>query len=383
VAFLWRHKGIHRFVKILYFSRDYTTHDHRFLAKLAQTDHQVFYLRLERRGPQLEDRPLPPEIEIVPWSGGQAPAALNDSPRLVWELKGILRRLKPDLVQAGPIQRAAFLAALAGARPLVSVSWGYDLLHDAQRSLWWARATRYTLRRSAAFVGDCNTIRRLALEYGMRADRIVTFPWGVDLAHFTPHAPRTASEPIAPFTLLSTRSWEPIYDVETIAKAFVRAVHLHPGLRLVLLGAGSQAGTLRRILKDVEAAPDGLPRVLYPGQVGYADLPRYYRSADLYLSASHSDGSSISLLEALACGLPALVSDIPGNQEWVTPGENGWLFPIGDVAALTQGILNAAEQRQQLPALGLAARHTAEQRANWDGNFPKLLEAYRMALASA
>jgi len=366
-------------MKILYFSRDYTTHDHRFLAKLAQTGHQIFYLRLERRGHQLEDRPLPPGIENVVWSGGQAPAKLADGPRLVWELKGILRRLKPDIIQAGPLQRSALLAALAGARPLVSVSWGYDLLHDAGASAWWERATRYTLRRSAAFVGDCDTIRRLAIDYGMRPDRIVTFPWGIDLAHFTPPEPPVAVDPAAPFTLLSTRSWEPIYDVETIAKAFVRAARLRPELRLVMLGAGSQAGLLRRILKDVEATPGGLPRVLYPGQVSYADLPRYYRSAGLYLSASRSDGSSISLLEALACGLPALVSDIPGNREWVTHGENGWLFSTGDVAALTQGILNAVEQRRQLAALGRNARRIAEQRADWDKNFPQLLHAYELA----
>ena len=58
-----------------------------------------------------------------------------------------------------------------------------------------------------------------------------------------------------------------------------------------------------------------------------------YRAADLYLSASHSDGSSVSLMEALGCGLPVLVSDIPGNREWVTDGEQGWLFPDGDDAA--------------------------------------------------
>jgi glycosyltransferase involved in cell wall biosynthesis len=119
--------------------------------------------------------------------------------------------------------------------------------------------------------------------------------------------------------------------------------------------------------------------VSFPGQVSYDELPGYYRSADLYLSASHSDGTSISLLEAMACGKPALVSDIPGNREWVTAGENGWWFPDGSAEALAEAIIEAAELRSQLPGMGRAARCTAEQRADWEKNFPELLRAYRLA----
>jgi glycosyltransferase involved in cell wall biosynthesis len=376
-------------MRLLYFSRDYTTHDHRFLSALAKTEHQVAYLRLERRGHQLEERALPPEIEIVQWSGGKAPARWQDGMRLLSELKKVLKRVKPELVLAGPIQRSAFLTALAGFRPLVSMSWGYDLLQDASRNATWDWATRFTLKHSAAMVGDCHTIRQLAVSYGMPDERIVTFPWGVDLEHFTPadkghpvQAVPAGSE--MPFTLLSTRSWEPIYGVETIARAFVKAAGEHPELRLAMLGNGSQASLLHRIL-----ATGGLntasayPRLLFPGQIKYADLPRYYRSADLYISASHSDGTSISLLEAMACGCPVLVSDIPGNREWLQPGENGWLFPDGDVQALGQAILQAVEQRQRLPEMGLAARKTAELRADWKLNFPQLERAFEIALQPA
>jgi len=56
-------------MRILYFSRDYTTHDHRYLSALAKTEHQVGYLRLEKRGHDLDNRPLPSEIELIPWVG--------------------------------------------------------------------------------------------------------------------------------------------------------------------------------------------------------------------------------------------------------------------------------------------------------------------------
>jgi glycosyltransferase involved in cell wall biosynthesis len=68
--------------------------------------------------------------------------------------------------------------------------------------------------------------------------------------------------------------------------------------------------------------------------------------ADLYISPSHVDGSSVSLMEALACGLPALVSDIPANQEWVSEGVNGWLFPDGNADILAEKILAVIAQRR-------------------------------------
>lgn len=375
-------------MRILYFTRDYTSHDYRFLAGLAQAGHEIHYMQLERRGHVLEDRPLPPQVEVVHWAGGKAPARLADGPRLLFDLRRVIYRLQPDILHAGPLQRSAFLAALTGFQPLVSMSWGYDLLRDAQRNGAWRWATRYTLKHSAALVGDCDTIRQLAISYGMPARRIVTFPWGVDLEHFSPGERWTRDdEPPAerPFTLLSTRSWEPIYGVETIARAFVQATRQRPELRLVMLGNGSQAALLRQIF-SASGLSEGSrlldhPGVLLPGQVGYADLPRFYRSADLYIAATHSDGTSISLLEAMACGCPALVSDIPGNREWITPGENGWLTPVGDADALAQAILAAVEQRPALPHMGAAARRLAEQRADWNQNFPRLFDAYHLALA--
>ena len=109
-------------------------------------------------------------------------------------------------------------------------------------------------------------------------------------------------------------------------------------------------------------------------------LPDYYRSADLYVSASHSDGSSVSLLEAMACGVPPLVSDIPGNMEWVTHGRTGWAFADGDVEGLTEGILKAVRNKDNLNSMGLAAREVVEARADWTKNYPKMIEAYQMAI---
>lgn len=360
--------------RIIFFSRDYTTHDYRFLSALANSQYEVFFLRLERNKTQFEDRPLPSGIRQIPWVGGKKVVKIFDSPNLLVDLRRVIRDINPDLIQAGPLQRCAFLVALLGFKPLVSTSWGYDLLMDVNRNQVWRWVTQFTLRRSAIMVGDCDTIRQKAIELGMPDDKIVIFPWGIDLNSFNPgeYPPKQGDQ----FTILSTRGWEPIYGVDILAKAFVKAAKQFQELRLVLLGNGSQANYLRNIFTRGGV----MDRVLFPGQVTQADLPHYFNMADLYVSASHTDGSSVSLMEALACGRPVVVSDIPGNREWVEPGINGWWFKDGQVDDLALKLSQAFHQRQNLTAMSKAARQVAEERADWDNNFPNLLKAYDVVL---
>ena len=365
-------------MKVLYFTRDYTPHDHRFLTALAESEHEIFFLRLERRGHQQEDREPPANVQIVQWVGGHRPAGWFDGPRLLRGLRGVIRRLRPDLIHAGPIHSVALLAALSGFRPLVTMSWGSDLLLDADKNAGYRCTTRYVLSHSDVLVGDCDTVKRKAVEYGMPDAHIVTFPWGVDLEHFSPGESRLRAQQgwQNAFVLLHTRTWAWLYGVDVFAKAFLQAASEIHELHLFMLGGGPLAQQLRGIFSG--GGVQG--RVHFAGQVSQAELPQYYRAADLYISASHSDGSSVSLMEALACGTPVIVSDHASNAEWVRQGVQGWCFPDGDVDALAQAILHAYEHQLQLPEMGQAARQQAEQRANWARNFENLLRAYDLAV---
>jgi glycosyltransferase involved in cell wall biosynthesis len=366
-------------VRILYFTRDYTPHDFRFLTALSKTEHEVFLLRLERANLQREDRPLPAGITLIPWRGGQRPASLKDGPALLGSLKRVLKAIQPDLVHAGPIQTPAFLTALAGFHPLVSMSWGSDLLKDADRNGRWRWATRFTLQHTDVLIGDCLAVQNKAAEFGFKPERVKLFPWGIDLVQFSPDEAPGFRERLGwqdKFVVLTLRSWEPIYGVDGFVQAFARAAQQAPDMRLLLLGNGSQAAAIHQIVQQNNL----LDRVHFGGQVSNSHLPEYYHASDLYVSASHSDGSSVSLMEALGCGLPVLVSDIPGNKEWITSGQEGWLFADGNIEQMSQGLLQAYDRRNEIKQMGIASRLLAEKRADWSKNFLSLLEAYQMAV---
>ncbi len=365
-------------MRVLYFSRDYTAHDHRFLSALAETEDEVLYLRLERQGLKREERPLPAGVREVEWLGGKESFAYRFSVRLMQDLQRVIKEFKPDLIHAGPIQTCAFLTAQAGFSPLVSMSWGSDLLMDADRDEQMTWITQYTLDRTQVFVGDCQAVSDKAQSYGFPLDRIKLFPWGIDLHQFQPGqcsdlraALGWQENPV----FLSLRAWEPIYGVDVLIQGFEQAVKENKSIRLLLLGGGSLEKQIFSLIKDHALEP----YVYLAGHIPNQDLVRYYQAADIYLSCSFSDGSSVTLMEALACGLPALVSDIPGNQEWIVPGEQGWLFQTGLAESLADAIHQALAQRRNWPTMKLAARQKAEQRADWKKNFKVLLEAYDQA----
>ncbi|MFA5835645.1 MAG: glycosyltransferase [Bellilinea sp.] len=365
-------------MKILYFSRSYTPHDHRFLSALAGTPHSVSFLQLEPAKRQTEIRPVPVGVEMIPWCGGQVPFRWQDAPTLAADLRRVVKEHQPDVIHAGPVQSAGYIAAKSGFQPLVTMSWGSDLLLDADKNAWWQRVTRCTLKRTTVLAGDCLAVQQKAAQFGFPPDRAVLFPWGVDLQRFVPGRAEAFRASLGwqdAFVVLSLRTWEPLYGVDVLVRGFARAAQQAPGLRLLLLSGGSQADVIRAILEQHQV----LDRVHFAGQIGQEELPLYYHTADLYVSASHSDGSSVSLMEALACGLPALVSDIPGNREWLANSPAGWLFPDGDDQAVTDGILRAYRRRTELQPVRAAARALAEKRANWPVNFKRLLAAYELA----
>jgi glycosyltransferase involved in cell wall biosynthesis len=366
-------------MKVLYFSRGYSVHDHRFLSAIASSGHQTFFLRLEIADDQQVLNELPNDVEEIVWEENGKSFSWWRAPRMIASLRKLLADLQPDLLHAGPLSSVSVLAAASGFHPLVQMSWGSDILWEAQQSWKNHRLVRFSLKRADALIGDCQAVAARARQMGLGEEKIVLFPWGVNLKTFLP---KTEKSPLREklgwqdkFVILHLRNWEKIYGVQTVAKAFAQAAKDDPDLRLLMPGTGSLEDKVRAIF-----SADGiLDRVHFAGQIAQTDLPNYYQAADMYLSASLSDGSSVSLMEALASGLPVLVSDIPGNREWVEEGEQGWFFPASNVNALAAAINRAREQQANFGRMGKSSRKQAEARADWSRNQHGISRAYDLA----
>lgn len=342
---------------------------------MSGSDHEIFWLRLEEGGRVQENRRLPEAIHWVNWRSSQAPITWQDFDSLKIQFKIAVDQIKPDLIHAGPIQHVAYLPALIDFHPLLTMSWGFDLLEDAHRDKTWDDVTRFVIEKSDWFISDCQTTKKIAVDYGIPEFRTTVFPWGVDLNLFNPEKRGVMRHQVGyeeDLLIVHTRSWEPRYGVDVTLEGFWRALQIESNLRLFLVGGGSQEDKVKQYVVDKNLSD----RVHFFGYQQNEALADFYQAADVYLSASHIDGSSVALLESMACGCPALVSDIPANLEWITDGDQGWVFKDGDSQDLAEQIINISRNRNETILRGKNARAKTEAGADWLRNFTKLMKTY-------
>jgi glycosyltransferase involved in cell wall biosynthesis len=161
---------------------------------------------------------------------------------------------------------------------------------------------------------------------------------------------------------------ERLYDLPTLIAGAKPVLERRPGARLVITGDGSQRAALERLAAAL--LPPG--RFTFAGRLEPAALADLLGRAEAYLSASLSDSTSVSLLEAMACGAVPVVSDIAGNREWVAEGEGARLFPPGDAAGLARALERALDDpawRESARARNLAV---VAERGDWGVNMGRI-----------
>jgi len=319
-------------VKIATISNAAVGHTGRWVEWFRGRGHDVQVWSLEPGPAGLGARALP---------SASLPGALR-YPLAAPALRKELAAFGPDVVDSHFVPNYGLLAALAGRHPLSVTAWGSDLLITApSHALQRARA-RFVLERADLVLADAENLALAARRLGAPAERVHAVPWGISRARFGPRGPRTAG------LLVGTRMHEPVYDVATLIRGVAPLFARHPQLRLELAGDGS----LRQDLEELAAQLLPAGRFAFLGRLDADAMAAKLAAADVYLSASLSDSTSVSLLEAMASGALPVVSDLPGNREWVGEGEGAWLFAPGDAA----GVGAALERAFGDPLAAEAAR---------------------------
>jgi glycosyltransferase involved in cell wall biosynthesis len=342
----------------------------------ARTEHARRWLRwFEDRGHEMRVWSLEPPVaglEIQALPRAPLPGFLR-YPLAAPAFARALADFRPDLVDAHYVPNYGLLGVLAGHRPLSVTAWGSDLLVLGRRGPLQRARARFVLRRADLVLADAANLAAAARELGAAAEKVQLIPWGVDLELFRPC---TAREP---GLIASTRMLEPVYDIDTILRAAGPVLARDPRARLVVAGDGSLRGALERRAADL--LPAG--RWSFAGRLAPRDMATLLARAEVVVSASLSDSTSVSLLEAMAAGAVPVVSDIEGNREWVAEGDGARLFPCGDAAALTRALDAALMDPEWADGARARNRRTVEARADRERNLVRIESAFAALVGQA
>lgn len=278
------------------------------------------------------------------------------------QLRSFVHRCRADLVLTLGGGSNAAIAYLSGIRPYVVYTVGSDVLMAG----WPQRqVARFTLASAAVVVANGKNLA--ARTRDIAADASVTPLYeGIDLAFFRLAEPRVTAP-----RLICSRGFLPVYDNATIIRALGSLPHFPADLDVSFLSFGPLLSE-SIALADAVIAREWRDQVRFVGWVSDAGMLKALHSASCYVSASLSDGTSSSLLEAMACGLFPIVSDIPANREWIVDGDNGMLFRPGDHLALARCLERAVGERAWMSSALETNRRLVEERANVDTNMRAL-----------
>jgi len=158
------------------------------------------------------------------------------------------------------------------------------------------------------------------------------------------------------FNIIYIGGLKPVKGIPTLIEAFAEVAKVIPEARLILVGDGSLRPTIEKRIREL-----GLEnKVLITGFIPNNQIPKILERASVFVLPSYAEGLSNALLQAMAAGLPCIVSDIEGNREVIRHEVNGLLFPVGNSKALAKALIQVLTDKELASKLGLIARESVK-----------------------
>ena len=289
-------------------------------------------------------------------------------------LRDWLAERRPDVVHAhsGVWLKAVRAARAAGVRRTVYTAHG--LLDRTPRHHFWMM--RMAARGTDRIVGVSEALTRVLIDQaGSPPARTLTIANGVDTDHFAP-GPHSGAvrlplglAPGIPLVGIVARL-AAVKNHACLVDAFALVRERHPEAILALVGDGPLRGDL-----EAQVARLGLTdSVRFAG--GATDMPPIYRDLDIFVLSSVAEGTSISILEAMATGCCVVATAVGGTPALLGDGAAGVLVPSADPVALAAAIVDLLDDPSRRRRLGLAARERAERVYSEQAMVDRYLELY-------
>ena len=290
---------------------------------------------------------------------------------LMGQLLAVIRLVRNehfDLIHAHWLIPQGLIAALsmwiAGENvPLLCTSHGGDLFALKGKGL--QRLKCWIMDKSAALTVVSKAMRKTVVDMGVAPDKVEVIPMGVDLKGlFTPDpgVQRKTDELLFVGRLVEVKGLQILLD------AMPKVLAKHPGIRLVVAGAGPLESELRASAAKLNMTD----RVDFLGMVPQSKLPLLYQQATLAVfpfivtKSGVQEGFGLVVVEAMGCCCPVIAGDLPAIHDTVVHEENGLIFPSGSSQALADSILKLLDDPELRARLAEEGRKSVVRNFDWE-----------------
>ncbi|MBP6090176.1 MAG: glycosyltransferase family 4 protein [Crocinitomicaceae bacterium] len=283
----------------------------------------------------------------------------------VKEIKKQIELFQPSIIHIHQANSYAFFALLACRKsfiPTVLTAWGSDVLLLPKSNLLLKKMVQFNLRNAYFLTSDSIYMAQEMEKIAPLKNRIIIANFGIDVTPIS-----CEKENI----IYSNRLHKKLYRVDKIIEAFsLFYTNNNSDWKLVIAATGTETEKLK--IKVAELNLDHA--IEFVGWIQKEDNEQWYSKAKIWVSIPESDATSISLLEAMACGCIPVVSDLPANREWIQSGRNGIVVENLDSDFLSEALL-----LNQSEAIELNQKRI-EQDGTKEANRTKFTELYQRIL---
>ncbi len=234
------------------------------------------------------------------------------------------------------------------------------------------RRIEYTIKKADLLTAISSSTRKHYLDIGVERDKIVDIPNGVDLHRFNSgfqDIRKILKLPGNIKLLLTVGRYHKVKGYEFLIKAMPHVISRYSNIRCLIIGKKLKA--LKNLIKKSNMGKYFF--LIDEQSFNHSDnnqntelsnipndlLLSAYKSCDIYVSSSLIEGFALTLVEAMAAGLPLVATNVPGNEDVIINGKNGFLVPSKDPEALAQKIIELLENENLRTKLGIESRKLA------------------------
>lgn len=293
----------------------------------------------------------------------------------------ILKRINPDFIHLH-VQHYYSLATIFSGHPYILTSWGVEVLSLPDADILTRSMARMTSMKAHRIIVDAHCLKDIWKRTGVLQDKIEVIPFGVDLNIFNPEVDgsnvrRELGIKENDTVIISTRAlFNNHYNVECLVHSIPIVLKKCGNVKFIIKGVGPLENRLRNLVNELGVSG----HVRFVGLVSHPEVAQYLVASDIYVSTPFIDSTSVSLLEAMACGVAPIVTDIPGNREWIENGTNGFLFQPKKSTALAEKIIQLIENEDTRKRFGERCIRIVKQKASWEKCVDKMEAIYQSLL---
>jgi len=367
-------------MKICYLAAAGSMHTGRWIEYFSDQGHEV---HLISRGPCREDYFNKARIHLLKKIDIKIPYITFFINFIInyFEIIMLIRKINPDVLHSHYVTDYGLVGALTNFHPFIISAWGSDVLIDPYKSVISNLLIKNTLNKADLITCDGKNSKNAIINLGQDENKIVIINHGVDTERFNPdqYSEELKKELGISRTknVISIRHLMPIYNVESLIRAIPLVLKKFPDTKFIVAGSGPD----EKYLNELASSLNINGNILFLGLIPHSSLPQYLASSDIYVSTSLSDGGvAISTLEAMACGLLPIVTDVGDIDDWIDDGKNGFIIPANDHQKLSEKIIYLLENSNINKEFHEKNSKIIQERANYYNEMDKMHQIYKNIL---